>query len=264
MWVHERHSRILSLLQERQRLSTDDCAEALGVSKETIRRDLIELEDAGKLARVHGGAIPLALQELSPAVQDLPLEPAYRDRAQLNAAQKLAIAKQAAQLIEPGMACFIDAGSTTHALARELTKRSGIHIVTNSLEVAFALARQEGIDVMLLGGRMSSDVPATFGEVTIAEISRMQLDLVLFSPVAIHAERGAMDQVMSEAAVARAMVAHADRRILLADGSKLGSASRVQICSAAVIDMLVTDDGADPAACRKLQDAGISQVLRAA
>lgn len=88
MWVAERHQRILDLLQARQRLTTEHFAEALGVSRETIRRDLIELERSGQLARVHGGAVPLA--SASPAV---PPEPAYAERTGLNLTQKREIAR---------------------------------------------------------------------------------------------------------------------------------------------------------------------------
>lgn len=255
MWAAERHRRILDLLQTHQRLTTDHFAEALGVSKETVRRDLIELERSGQLARVHGGAVPPAA---APAV---PPEPAYLERTGLRQPQKREIAQLAAALIQPGQACFLDAGSTTLALADVLAQREDLIVITNSLAAATALARHAGNEVHLLGGRLETDVPATYGEQTVAEIGRLQVDWALVSPVSFDAVNGAMDYLWNEATVARAMLGRARQRVVLADSSKLGQASRVQICPAADVDVLVTDGEADPAVLEAIRAAGVKRVL---
>ncbi len=251
MWLHERHQKIIALLNERQRLTTEMFAEELQVSRETVRRDLIELEQSGQLSRVHGGAIPS---------QPLP-EASYVDRANLHKAEKRAIAKRAASLVERGKCCFIDAGSTTHALAQELVHLQQIRVITNSIDVAATLGRNASIDVLLLGGRLETDVPATYGEHTIAEVLRHHVDLALISPVAIDLEMGAMSYVWHEACVARAMLANARSRVLLADAKKLGLRSSVQTCSIHEIDVLVTDERADGELLERLKDAGIRQIL---
>jgi DeoR family fructose operon transcriptional repressor len=253
MWAHERHSRIVALLNERQRLTTETFSAELGVSKETIRRDLIELELSGKLSRVHGGAIP----------QTVPIEPSYVEREELHRREKRAIASAAATLIQPGMSCFIDAGSTTQALARALLARSDIQIVTNSVSIASELAGNPGLDVVLLGGRIAQQVPATYGDQTVAEIGRYHLDLAIVSPVGIDARAGAMDYLWHEAAVARAMLEHARQRIVLADRSKLGQTSRMQICAASAVDVLVTDAVPGDEIVRQLQAGGVKNVLHA-
>lgn len=255
MWIHERHERLLGLLKERERLGTDECADALGVSKETVRRDLIELEQVGKLRRVHGGAIPLSNARGE--------EPAFATRSLLHAAEKDAIAREAAQLVERGMTCFINAGSTTHALAHALAGRRGFEVVTNSLDIARTLSRQPGIEVTLLGGRVDAEVPATFGEQAVAEIARMNVDLALFSPVGVDPRLGAMEWFRDEAEVARAMVEHARHRVMLADASKLGRPSRVSVCELAQVDVLVTDAGADPQVCTRLREAGVRRIVLA-
>jgi len=272
MWVQERHDRIVALLNERQRLTTEMFAAELGVSKETIRRDLIELELSGKLARVHGGAIP---QTLAPHPASAPRqapgpvasagsaalpEAAYVERNALHHQEKAAIAHVAAARIERGMCCYMDAGSTTLALARELAGRTGLRIVTNSVDIAAALARQPGLDVMLLGGHLDGDLPATFGEQTLADIARERVDLALISPVALDPQRGAMNYLWHEAAVARAMVAQAERLVLLADASKLGAVSRAQICPLPAVHLLVTDDRAEPALLQRLRVAGVAEI----
>ena len=253
MWAHERHSRIVALLNERQRLTTETFSAELGVSKETIRRDLIELELSGKLSRVHGGAIP----------QNVPIEPSYVEREELHRPEKRAIARAAAALIAPGMSCFIDAGSTTQALAQALLARTDIQIVTNSVSIASELAGNPGLDVVLLGGRIAQEMPATYGDQTVAEIGRYHLDLAIVSPVGVDARAGAMDYLWHEAAVARAMLEHARQRIVLADRTKLGRTSRMQICSASAVDVLVTDALAGDKVVRQLQAGGVRQVLHA-
>lgn len=251
MWVAERHSCILDLLQTHQRLTTERFAAALGVSKETVRRDLIELERLGQLTRVHGGAVPPAA---SPAV---PPEPAYLERTGLRQPQKREIARLAASLIQPGQACFLDAGSTTLALAEELVRHEGLIVITNSLDAATALSRNAHHEVRLLGGRLETDVPATYGEQTVAEIGQLQVDWALVSPVGFDVVNGAMDYLWNEAAVARAMLGRARQRVVLADASKLGLASRIQICPAADVDVLVTDGQADAALLAAIKAAGV-------
>jgi len=253
MWAHERHSRIVALLNERQRLTTEAIAAELSVSKETIRRDLIELELSGKLSRVHGGAIP----------QNVAVEPSYVEREELHRPEKRAIARAAATLIQPGMSCFIDAGSTTQALAQALQGRSDIQIITNSVGIASDLASNSGLDVVLLGGRVAQEMPATYGDQTVAEIGRYHLDLAIVSPVGIDARAGAMDYLWHEAAVARAMLEHARERILLADRSKLGQTSRMQVCAASAVDVLVTDAPAGDKLVRQLEAGGVKNVLSA-
>jgi DeoR/GlpR family transcriptional regulator of sugar metabolism len=254
MWAHERHARIVALLNERQRLTTETFSAELGVSKETIRRDLIELELSGKLSRVHGGAIPQS---------NVPIEPSYVVREELHRPEKRAIARAAATLIIPGMSCFIDAGSTTQALAQALLACTDLQIITNSVNIASELAGNPGLDVVLLGGRIAQEMPATYGDQTVAEIGRYHLDLAIVSPVGIDARAGAMDYLWHEAAVARAMLEHARQRIVLADRSKLGQTSRMQICSASAVDVLVTDAMAGDAIVRQLQAGGVKSVLHA-
>ena len=253
MWSLERHKKIIALLNERQRLTTEMFAAELGVSRETVRRDLIELEQMGRLSRVHGGAVPS---------QGLP-EASYVERSRLHKAEKQAIARAAAPLLVRGSTCFIDAGSTTHALARELAGREDIQVITNSVDVAAALGRTSGLEVLLLGGRMESDVPATYGEQTVAEISRHRVDMALISPVSLDAEHGAMDYVWHEATVARAMLHNARTRVLLVDANKLGVSSRVQICGCNEIDVLVTDAQASQAQLQALRDAGVREIVQA-
>ncbi|REG14859.1 DeoR/GlpR family DNA-binding transcription regulator [Roseateles depolymerans] len=255
MWSQERHDRILAMLSERHRVTTETAARELGVSKETVRRDLIELEQTGKLSRVHGGAVPAAV----------PVEASYAERALSRQRQKRAIGQVAAGLLRSGSTCLIDAGSTTRALAQVLAQTPGLtalRVITNSVAVADALAGSGHHEVMLLGGDYHADLQATLGAFTVAEIGRHRVDLAFISPTALDAAMGATSYLWEEVAVAQAMLSQARGRVLLADASKLGQGSRMQVCRCTDIDVLVTDADADPQALERLRQAGVGEVMR--
>jgi DeoR family transcriptional regulator, fructose operon transcriptional repressor len=253
VWSEQRHHRILNLLLTQGRIETDSLAELLDVSRETVRRDLLKLESEGKLRRVHGGIVPV----------ELPPEKPFETRRQVNAAEKQRIAKAAARLLDPGECCFIDAGTTTAALAVELAKLRGLAIITNSLDVASTVrGAQPDADVLLLGGQLGADVPATYGEITISQIERFHADTAVISPVGLDREHGATDYFLPEAEVARAMIANSRRLIMLADSSKLGMVSRVRLCTCQQIDILVVDKEktSQPEA---INDIGVRRVVEA-
>jgi DeoR/GlpR family transcriptional regulator of sugar metabolism len=244
MWSQERHARMLELLAEEERLSTARIADALGVSRETARRDLIEMEAQGLLRRVHGGAVRNAA---SPAP-----EASYQDRKAIARAQKHAIGRAAAAMLPEGATCFVDAGTTTAALAAALVERPDVQVITNSMDVARILSARPDNRLLLLGGRPHPRVPATFGEMTLGGIERFLVDFALIGPVAVDPDRGVMDYDLNEAEIARSMMLRARRRVVLADGRKIGAESRVAICRLDEIDHLVTDATADPAVLARI------------
>lgn len=190
MWAKERHQRILALLQSNQQVSANALAELLEVSRETIRRDLLELERNAQINRVHGGAV------LPDPCGEAPFE--NRKTAQMRAKQD--IARKAATLIPPGASIMVDAGTTTSVFGQALAKLSGIMVVTNSIDIAQTI-KDAGADIelILVGGQMLSDVPATFGELTLSEIRRFKVDLAFVAPVALHADDGAFSYDLREA-----------------------------------------------------------------
>ncbi|EPX86021.1 DeoR/GlpR family DNA-binding transcription regulator [Salipiger mucosus] len=239
MWSHERQSKILEHLGRDGKVQTHRLAELFEVSRETIRRDLLELDQKGSLVRVHGGAVQ-SEREILP-------EPAFSDRLVAHAEVKRAIGRTAAALIEPGATLHIDAGTTTRAFARELIQQhDDLRIITNSIEIAQMLAVEDGFEVLLLGGKPHGDVPATFGELTLSEIDRFLADYAVISPVGLNAARGATDYELHEAEVARKMIRCARSCLMLCHASKIGAESRVAVCRTEEIDQVVTDAAADP------------------
>lgn len=236
MWSHERHAKILEELSRDGKVHTNQLADLLKVSRETIRRDLLELEESGSLNRVHGGALPSG-REIYP-------EPAFTDRLSAYADVKRAIGQMAASHVPPGSTLFIDAGTTTLAFARELPQDQGYRIITNSIEIAQLLSSRNGVETLLLGGTPHKDVPGTYGELTLSEISRFLADIAIISPVAYHPIRGATDYELHEAEVARKMIHCSRKCFMLCHSEKIGEESRVTICRPEEIDTLITDSKA--------------------
>ena len=236
MLQEERFLRIRSLLATFSRLSVDRIVQDLAVSRETVRRDLLELEGLGELRRVHGGAIATGVEP----------EPPLAVRLVARQREKRAIAKAAVTLLEPGQTVFLDAGSTMSILAEELAALSGMTVITNSLSIALKLegsseGRLTGNKTILLGGEIDVKTQATCGDRTVEASRRYRADGAMLSPVALHAKHGAMSFEHHEAAVARAMAEQAQQLVLLADHAKIGQASRVTYARTEDIDAIVTD-----------------------
>ncbi|CAB3667985.1 MULTISPECIES: DeoR/GlpR family DNA-binding transcription regulator [Achromobacter] len=251
MWQEERYQRIRALLSSLQQVSTDRIVGELGVSRETVRRDLLELEAMGELRRVHGGAVPVHS------------EPPIAERVHTRVKYKRAIARAAAGLVSSGQTLFLDAGSTTSVLADELAKLSGLTVITNSFDVALKVgaAGNGANQLIMLGGSVGGPVCATAGDITIAEIHRYRADLALLSPVGVDAEFGATNYDLREAEVARAMAASAKQLVLLADFSKIGLCSRVSYCSADRIDHLVTNTSAQKSPAYAALKSAVGKIL---
>lgn len=145
MLEETRLHRICALLSTLNRVSTEQVVQHLGVSRETVRRDVLKLEAMGALRRVHGGIASIAQEA----------EPPLSVRNTVRAKEKRDIARAAVQQLAPGQTLFIDAGSTTALLADELLSMPGMIIITNSLNVALKLSGGEmplKHEVILLGG----------------------------------------------------------------------------------------------------------------
>lgn len=250
MWAKDRHHRILALLAACEQVSMENLAEEFGVSRETLRRDIVQLEAEGRLKRMHGGIMRVDRTE-----------PPFQSRMATHAEAKRRIGAAAARLVQPGMMIAVDAGSTTISFAEHLASIPKLLVVTNSLGVASTVSRGSQANVILLGGQLGSDVPGTFGEIALAQLRRFRPELAFISPSALDATSGAMNFDHAEAEMARAMSECAERLVVLADSSKLGNKSRVQICGCDSIHTLVTNRKAKPADAEPLRTAGVRQLI---
>jgi DeoR family transcriptional regulator, glycerol-3-phosphate regulon repressor len=230
MLVEERRERIVLMLGGEENLTVNRLAEVLSVSRETIRRDLSVLERRGRLTKVHGGAVPPRTA----------FEASLDDRAMQHRAAKRALAERAALLFQPGESLLIDAGSTTALFAAALAGIPGLHVITNSLEVATALSKNGRSEVILLTGHFRPDRLETYGAPTIDQIRRFRVDHAVLTCGALDQD-GIYDFDVQEAQIARAMIESARTLTVLADTSKIQRQGLVHICETAQVDRLVTD-----------------------
>lgn len=232
MKPHERRERIAALVREATRVSVEELAQLLDTSHETVRRDLALLSERGLVRKVHGGAVHAQTA----------LESSFGDRSATARAEKLAIARRAAQLFEPGDSLLIDSGSTTATFAEALGKVGHFSVITNSVLVAAELWKAPiPSDIYLLGGRFYGEGHETLGPLAIAEIQRLRVDHAVLTIGAVDPAGRFMDYNADETYIARAMLASARQTTILADSSKLGRHALFEVCEAKQIHRLVTD-----------------------
>jgi DeoR/GlpR family transcriptional regulator of sugar metabolism len=203
------------------------CAE-LGVSEDTIRRDLREMAKDGLLVRVHGGALPA-----SPATGD------FAARSQIASAGKIAIGRAAAQLIQPGQVVFVDGGTTSAQVVRHLPADLKATIVTHSPSVAVELVAHPNIEVIMLGGRLFRHSVVGVGAATLEAIGKVRADLYLMGVSSVHPKAGLSTGDFEEACIKRALCHAAAETIVLASPEKLATASPYQIVELSEISGIV-------------------------
>ncbi len=226
----KRHADILKLLEARGELTISALATALGVSIETIRRDVKPLTDGGALVRVHG-AVGLAGQ-----IGEAPFQKRMRE----NAGAKRAIAKSVAATIGDGEAVMLDTGTTTSFLARALMGHKRLTVVTNSSDIARTLATVNGNRVYMAGGELRPDSGAAFGKSALDFIARFSVAHAVISAGAVDGT-GIMDHDLDEAEFARTVLSRGARRVVVTDASKFGRRGLLAVCGFAEMTDLVTD-----------------------
>lgn len=248
MYADERKRHVLEALRRDSRVDAADVAAQLGVTGETVRKDLIQLERQGLLRRVHGGAVPATSPSYEPAVET---RTEYRS-------EKVRIAKAAlAHLPERG-SVLIDAGSTTSALVELFPGDRGLTVYTNTLPLAVQLLTRPLLTVYTLGGRLRATTVAEVGDWAARALEELNVDVAFLGANGISLERGLTTPDHDEAAVKRRMLACAHRRVLLADHSKFGTVSGVQYGTVADVDLLITDTGIGDGELAALTAAGVA------
>lgn len=232
MLTSERKALIQAVLRRDGRLLAKAFSRELGVSEDTIRRDLRELAGEGLLQRVHGGALPA-----SPAVVDF----ASRERAASPA--KVGLGRAAARLIRPGQVVFLDGGTTNVQLARHLPPTLKATIITHSPSVAVALAGHSRLDVELIGGRLFKHSVVAVGSTAAEAISRIRADSCFLGATGLHPETGVTTGDVEEAAIKRLIARQSAETIVLATREKLGAASPYRVIPLAEVATLVTEAG---------------------
>lgn len=226
-----RHEYILERIQDNNKVTVSDLVTGLDVSDETVRRDLKDLEAQGLLRRIHGGAIGVA------KIRDEPIS----QRAQKSTKEKIAIAQKAAGLISDHTSIFLDTGSTTEALAKQLGRFSDLKLYTNSLNVAYAAREHFGVSVFVTPGQLRKVELDLVGYDTVEYIQNYLFDTVFMGTAGIDVERGFMDFEEDESRIRKALMKSARNKVMLADASKFGKTANICTAKFESIDRIVTD-----------------------
>ena len=251
MLASQRKEYLLGVLKETGQIIAKSVSQELGLSEDTIRRDLRELASEGRLQRVHGGALPA-----SAAVGD------FAARQQLAPDGKVAIGRAAAKLVRPGQVVILDGGTTTLQLARHLPPDLQATVVTHSPTIAVALVEHPSIEVVLIGGRLFKHSVVAVGAGAIEAIARIRADLYFMGVTGIHPQAGLSTGDLEEAHVKRALIASAAETYVLVSAEKLNAASPYVIAALTEVDGMIVEPGVAAESLARYEREGFS-VMRA-
>jgi DeoR/GlpR family transcriptional regulator of sugar metabolism len=249
MLTEQRKRHLLAVLTKDGRIIAKSTATDLGVSEDTIRRDLRELAREGQLQRVHGGALPS-----SPATASLSV------RSKIAPQEKVAIGRLAASMILPGQVVFVDGGTTALQLARHLDLRVAATIITHSPQVAAALA-DHAVDVHLIGGKLFKHSMVSLGATAMLAVQDIRADAFFMGVTGIHPEAGLTTGDAEEAQMKRAIASVSAELIVMASSEKLGAASPFVILPTHHTSVLIVPRGSDAAVVRQFRTIGMAVKL---
>jgi DeoR family transcriptional regulator, glycerol-3-phosphate regulon repressor len=226
-----RHPEILETARRQGKVTVEGLAEQLGVTLQTIRRDLTDLAEAGRLERVHGGAIlPSGTTNIL-----------YEERRVLNENAKTEIARACAAHIPEGSSIFLNIGTSTEAVARELLHHRDLMVVTNNMNVAGILAANRDCQIALTGGTLRRLDGGLIGTLTVATIRQFKFDIAVIGCSAMDTDGDLLDFDIQEVGVSQTIIAQSRKAFLVADNSKFKRTAPARIASLAEIDGFFTD-----------------------
>jgi DeoR family glycerol-3-phosphate regulon repressor len=222
---------ILEIARIEGKVTVEGLAERLAVTAQTIRRDLAELAETGKLQRVHGGAI------LRSGTHNI----AYRERRALNAGAKRAIARACARAIPDDASVFLAIGTTTEAVAAELAHRRDLLVVTNNMNVASILDTGGAERIVLTGGALRRGDGGLIGPLAIQTIRQFRFDIAVIGCSALDGRGDILDYDIQEVGTSQAILDQARATWLVADRSKFDRAAPARIGSLSQVNRFITD-----------------------
>jgi DeoR/GlpR family transcriptional regulator of sugar metabolism len=235
MLAAARKDHLLERLKRDGRLVAKEIAAELGLSEDSVRRDLRELDAAGLAVRVYGGALPA-----SPAVAD------YAARTTVAPQSKRRVATAAAALVEPGSTVIVDGGTTARAVVDALPTALNCSIITHSPTIAAALLDHTA-SVFLIGGTLFKHSAVTCGAAAVEAATQVSADLFFLGVTGVHPTAGLTTGDPDEAAMKRALAGRAADTYVLASSEKVGTASRYGVLPLDAVAAVITDaDAADP------------------
>jgi DeoR family glycerol-3-phosphate regulon repressor len=241
MTLNPRQRAILDAVRRQVTISVEELAQQLAVTPQTVRRDVKQMEEAKLLARYHGGVgMPSSVENID-----------YSQRQVMNIQAKRRIAAAVAARVRPGSSLLINIGTTTEEVARALTHHTGLHVVTNNLNVATILAGQPGCEVIVAGGVVRERDRGIVGEATVDFIRQFRVDIGIIGISSIEPDGTLRDFDSREVRVSQAILEQSREVWLVADQDKFGRQALVRLAHLSQIDKLFCD-AEPPASMKKL------------
>ncbi|WP_027360423.1 DeoR/GlpR family DNA-binding transcription regulator [Desulforegula conservatrix] len=243
----ERQKKILALVQGQGYASIEALSIEFDVTPQTIRRDMKNLCDLDLLKRYHGGAA------LGSSVQNLP----YTDRQAICSEEKVRIARMLASHIPDNASIFINIGTSTEAVAKELLGHTGLRVITNNLHVAMIMSENTDFEIIITGGILRNRDLGITGEATIDFIRQFRADYAIIGISGIDHDGSLLDFDFHEVRVTKAIMENARKVFMIADHTKFGRSALVKLGEISEITSVFTNDELQPHFMNLLKETGI-------
>ena len=246
MLKKERQAYILHQVNLHNKVLSSTLCHEINVSEDTIRRDLYELADEGKVIKVHGGALSHSFNHVH-----------FSTNGVYSQSQKKKIAQKAVHLISNGMFVLTGGGTTVLELARSLPPQLKATFISGSIPAILEYMNHPNIEVILIGDRISKNAKITVGTEAIAKIKQMEADLCILGTNALDMEHGISDNDWEVVQLKRAMIQSSQKVVCLTIAEKINSFQPIQICDLNQIDVLITELSPDDPILKPYKEAGI-------
>lgn len=251
MTLNPRQRQLLEAVRRKVTVSVEELAQELGVTPQTVRRDVKLMEESQLLARYHGGVgLPSSVENID-----------YSQRQVLNIDAKRRIAAAVADRVRPGCSLLINIGTTTEEVARALVHHQGLHVVTNNLNVAAILSGQPECEVIVAGGVVRGRDRAIVGEATVDFIRQFKVDIGIIGVSSIEPDGTLRDFDPREVKVAQAIIEQSREVWLVADRTKFDRQALVRITQLSEIDKLFCDAPPPQGLENLLREAGVEVIV---
>lgn len=250
--VEQRRNRIIEIITDENMVRVGDLSSRFEISEVTIRNDLAELEKAGHLNRVRGGAVSTNKSYIDMSILE---------RLSTHEAEKKKIAAYIASIVNQGDTLFINSGTTSIYVAKEIKNIRNLFIVTNSILIAQELNSSQNSNVILLGGNIEAQYQFTYGDDTVEQLAKYRADKFIFTCDGISAKAGITTYHPPEFAVNKAFIKNTNSTVCIADYSKIGKVSRIRLGGIDTADTLVTNQNANEKEVALMKKSGLEIIL---
>jgi len=250
--MNPRQKAIIEILRTHNKMSVHDLAETFEVSDETIRRDLKYLESRKLLVRLHGEAMinSAHIRELE-----------YQARSGENHYLKYEAGQLAKDLIHDGDSIAISNGTSTYEIAKAITEKQNLTVITNSILIAGELLENDSNQIIVIGGKLRKQGMGTSGSISSKFLSNFRVDYGIISVGGISLEQGVTDFTLEEAMLFRTILSIAKKKIVVADSTKFGKSGLCKVCEVEEIDILLSDSELSSGLIKQYREIGIDVIV---